>query len=186
MLDQRIRHFHRGVGRALLRISEERRSDRRINRPALEGRDAAIGNALIVKVFDAHRRYPCRLRPHGQRRIDAVALERDVVAIAVRVLVHAVDAKGDVLVNRLGPKSTATRLLLFEPPCSVESAGPAIPHGLFAHAIDQAADAAATEHHAIRSFQHFDADRCCRGRGSTARRRACRRERNRQSSCCRG
>src|SRR5262249_15961107 len=100
MLDKKIRGTHGRIRRAAQRIAEERRGMRR-HRLALERRDAPVRYALVVKVLYAADDSRRIAQTPGHRRIDAVTLERHVVAITVGVFVHSVDTERHGVTQRL-------------------------------------------------------------------------------------
>src|SRR5437588_4085913 len=85
---------------AVVRIAVER-GDPNIGRPALKGRNAAVGDAIVAEVLVGERDLRSLVRHDGGRRIDSVALEIYVLPEAVGVLIHAIETDGELVVNRL-------------------------------------------------------------------------------------
>ena len=87
-------------------------------------------------------------------RVDAPALDRDEVAVAAAVLVDAVQAQRDRVGQRCADVDIAAVEIIFadfEP-----AADHPVPAGLLGDAVDDAADAAATEHHRVRAAQDLE------------------------------
>ena len=153
VLEARRQQVHRRVRRALVRVAEER-ARVGLDRPALERRDAAIGDALVVEELVAAAQRRGRAEAHGHGRIDAIALEVDAVAIRVGLFIERRPAHGHGLVHApaevggeppVVPRAELERRFPRQPP--VRLAGDAVEH---------AADAAAPEDHGVRPLEGFD------------------------------
>ena len=154
VLDQRVEGIERGPGRAAGRVAEEGRGIGR-HRHAAERGDAAVGDALVLEVLVAQRHQRLRARAPAQGRVDARALEPDAVAVALGVLVQAVETQRQLVVDRLVDvrRQAAVAVRAQRDRGAVRRR----PLGLLAHAVDQPAGGATAEDHRVRALEHFHA-----------------------------
>ncbi|MCY1418065.1 hypothetical protein D9M71_336120 [compost metagenome] len=126
-----------------------------IGRAAIDAGDTAIRGAVVTAVFVLHQ--PVQLRgqlpAHGRREQLAAAI--DAVAEAVVVLVAHVQAQADVF-RRIGTEVGVQAAQVFAAALRFDARAPAGFRHL-AHAVDDAALAAASVKHRSRALEHFDA-----------------------------
>ena len=154
MLDGGRPQIHTRAHVALVRIAEVGRGVD-VHRPALKGRDAAIGDAVVAEVLVVQRDLGLLSRGEGQGGIDTVTVQVYVVAEAAGVFVHGVQAKGNLAAERL---IEVRREALV----SVRTAheGDFVQRhkaGLLGDAVDHATAAATAEHHGVRAFEGLHA-----------------------------
>ena len=94
-------------------------------------------------------------RRDGQGGVEPVALQLDRVAEAVGVLVHAVQAEGDLVVQRL--VEVAREALVAVGAALQGDLAQGLEAGLLGHPVHDPAAASAPEHHGVRALQGFDA-----------------------------
>ena len=102
MFDSRGRRMTAEVHEALVGIAEERRH---VGLGWLAGQEvrwnAAVHGPVVAEILVRHANSGVVVRLERDLRIDAVALQFEEVAVAARVLEHAVDAEGEVIGHRL-------------------------------------------------------------------------------------
>ncbi len=158
MVDRDRALVHRRGGRALVRVAEERRcigAERPVHRGLRrERRDAAIGDAVVIVVLvgdPQHRRLAER---EGERGVHALALQLEPVAVALGVLVHARDARGESFADRIA--DVEGRALAVPGAALQRQLAHRLPVRLARHAVHDPARAAATEDHRVRALQDLD------------------------------
>ena len=153
MLERGRAHVDRRVGPALRRVTEEG-ADIGLHRAALERGDAAVGGPVVREVLVVRRDPGVLARGHRHRGVDPVALQVHIVAEAVGVLVHAVEAERHLVRDHLADVHRAAPRLV----------GPALerelpdrrPVRLLRHPVDDAPARASPEDQGVGSLQRFD------------------------------
>jgi hypothetical protein len=124
-----------------------------------KGRNADRGNAAVVEaavvvMLVAKRHEDLFQRLPGERRIDAIALHLEVVAIAAGLLVKRIQAHGELIVDRLphirrhAPAAEAAA-------CRLQIAD-RLAIGFLGDAVDDSAAAAAAEGERARAFENLN------------------------------
>ena len=72
-----------------------------IRRPSKKRWNAAIRNAAVIEVFITKRDLGFLAWSDCESRIEAVPLQSNILTEAVRVLIHPIEAKGHLFVERL-------------------------------------------------------------------------------------
>ncbi len=143
-----------GVARAFVRIAEEGGTVG-AGRPAAERGNAAVGDALIAEVFVSEADFGERIGREGDRGSNAVAAQVEVVAEAVGILEHGVEAECRLIAQRLadvaGDAFVAERTALQGQLAQRREAG------FLGDAINDAATAAAAEDHGVRTLHGLHA-----------------------------
>ena len=139
---------------AQVRIAEKLVGLRPGIRKAVERGNAAVRRPIVMEIFVGQLHLGERRGEPRQRRIDAAALHVRVVAIAVGVLEHGVDAAVDVVGDLAADVGGHARVVV--------GPGLHLPFvdrnaiGFLEHAVEHAAAAAAAEDHRVRAFEKLE------------------------------
>ena len=153
MLEGQRRDVHVGAREADVGIPEER-SGEPLERFVAVGRNAAIGGSPVVEIFIAHVDAGVLPRDDRGRGVDPVALEIDVMAEAVAVLVKGIEPNARAGAQRLVDIAVQSET------AKAIARGDHLPRGAEArpleYAIDDSAAAAAAEDHRVGALQNLD------------------------------
>ncbi len=124
--------------------------------PAVEGRNAAVGHALVAEILVAEADRGRVADAIGELRIDTVAAVVHPVAIAVGLMVHAGHAHGHAVADRvIGIRHAAREAVGAGGHAQLALVVEEFRHG--GDAVDDAAAAPTSEDHGIRALQHLEA-----------------------------
>ena len=140
--------------RTLGRIAEERFRSLR-HRAAQVGRDATVGDALVVEVFETGAERGARGELDGEGGVGGVSEEREAVAVAGGILVEGVDPHGEAVGDRLADVEGGPVLLP-----GADGEGELADRGgvgLLGDTVDEAARTAAAEDHGVGALDGLDA-----------------------------
>ena len=145
--------MHVGVREAELRVAEEDAVEA-LQRPTSKSGHAAIGGAAVVQIFVGEVDARIGADLDSDRRVYAVALQLDVAAEALAILIDAVDAHPHRIAERLvdiAGEAIAALAVAGDRELAI-----GLEAGALGDAVDDAAAAAAAEDHRIGPAQHLD------------------------------
>ena len=147
--DFRLAEIHvPAVGRAVIGRGQD------IDRTSLEGRNAVVGQTAVAQIVGLEK-YPgavARREEHGRR--DGFALEKALIAIAVRPFDRAGQANGNIIVGKDMAKIDLAALVV--PATIAQDDLPALCARLLGNPVDETAGGAASVEHGRRPFQNLD------------------------------